>query len=109
MLMIAGPEIARLTTEFEEQAMKQHHDTKCSHHDQQPGVQAAFLKEVKALVTVLDETGNPFLEHSEDPLVIDTRDIVDAGVGETVRKIETLGEEQYREARTLCHREARTV
>ncbi|CAB3998852.1 Hypothetical predicted protein [Paramuricea clavata] len=93
--MVAGPEIARLTTEFEEQAMKQHHDTKCSHHDQQPGVQAAFLKELKALVTVLDEMGNPFLEHSEDLLVIDTRDIVDAEVAETVRKIETLGEEQY--------------
>ncbi len=26
--MVAGPEIARLTTEFEEHAMKQHHDTK---------------------------------------------------------------------------------
>ena len=93
--MVAGPEIARFTTEFEEQAMKQHNDTKCSHHDQQPGVQAAFLKEVKALVAVLDEMGNPFLEHSEDLLVIDTRDIVVAEVAETVRKIDSLGEEQY--------------
>ena len=75
--------------------MKQHHETKCSYHDQQPGVQAAFLKEDKALVTVLDKMGNPLLEHSEDLLVIDTRDIVDAEVAETVRKIETLGEEQY--------------
>ena len=70
--MVAGPEIARITTEFEQQAMKQQDDagdTRCNHHDQQPGVEAAFLKEVKALVTVLDEMGNPFLEHSEDPLV----------------------------------------
>ena len=39
--------------------------------------------------------GNPFLEHSQDLLVIDTRDIMDTQVAETVKRIETLGEEQY--------------
>ena len=39
--------------------------------------------------------GNPFLENSEDLIVLDTRDIVDASVGETVRNAETLGKEQY--------------
>ena len=96
--MIAGPEIARITAEFEEQAIKQHDgasDLRHHHHDQQPGVQAAFLKDVKALVAVLEEMGNPFLEHSQDLMAIDTRDIMDTQVAETVRKIETLGEEQY--------------
>ena len=96
--MVAGPEIARITTEFEEQAIKQqddHGDMQRNHHDQQPCVQTAFLKEVKALVAVLDEMGNPFLEHSDDLLAIDTRDIVDKEVAETVRNIETVGEEQY--------------
>ena len=50
---------------------------------------------VKALVAVLDEIGNPFLEHSDDLLAIDTRDIVDTEVAETVRNIETVDEEQY--------------
>ena len=45
--------------------------------------------------TVLEEMGNPFLEHSQDLLVIDTRDIMDTQVADTVRKIETLGKEQY--------------
>jgi len=45
--------------------------------------------------TVLEEMGNPFLEHSQDLLVIDTRDIMDTQVVDTVRKIETLGKEQY--------------
>jgi len=96
--MVAGPEISRITTEFEEQAMKQHDstgDTGHRHHDQQPGVQAAFLKKVKTLVTVLEEMGNPFLEPSADLLVINTRDIMDTQVAETVRMIEKLGEEQY--------------
>ena len=41
--------------------------------------------------------GNSFLEHSQDLLVIDTRDIVDTQVADTVRRIDTLGEEQYTE------------
>ena len=96
--MVAGPEIARIATEFEEQAIKQQDgagDTRHHHHDQQPAVQAVFLKEVKALVTVMEEMGNPFLERSQDLLVIDTRDIMDTQVAETVRRIETLGKEQY--------------
>ena len=79
--------VAGQLTEFEEQVIKQqngagdtgHHH---HHHDQQPGVQAAFLKEVKALVTVLEEMGNPFLEHTQDLLVIDTRDIMDTEVAD---------------------------
>ena len=67
------------------------------HYDQQPAVQVAFLKDVRALVTVFEEMGNPFLERSQDLLVIDTMDIMDAQVAETVRRIETLGEEQYTE------------
>lgn len=90
--MIAGPEVARMVIEFEEvctQDIDQHH------HEQYPKVQAAFLKDVRSLVTVIEEMGNPFLEESQDLLVLDTRDIMDASVVEIVRKIEALGEEQY--------------
>ena len=62
--MVAGPEIARITTEFEEQAILQQNNAgNTGHHhlDQQPTVQTAFLKEVRALVTVLEEMGNSFL------------------------------------------------
>ena len=50
---------------------------------------------MKALVPVIENMGNPFLENSEDLIVLDTRDIVDASVEETVRNAETLGKEQY--------------
>ena len=65
--MVAGREIARITTEFEVQVIHQQDDagnTGHHHHDQQPAVQTAFLKEVRELVTVLEEIGNPFLECS---------------------------------------------
>ena len=54
-------------------------------------MQTAFLKGIRAHVTVLEETGNPFLECSQDLLVTDTRDIMDTQVTETVRRIESLG------------------
>ena len=39
--------------------------------------------------------GNPFRENTQDLLVLDTKDIMETPVAETVRKIESLGEEQY--------------
>lgn len=91
---VAGPEVARMVTEFESlQSCNQttHHQ----HHEQHPGVQTSFMKEVKSLVDVIEEMGNPFLEQSQDLLVLDTRDILDPSVGESVRNAEKLGEKQY--------------
>ena len=54
--MVAGTEIAMITTEFEEQARLQQDEpgnTRHHRHDQQPLVQTAFLKEVRELVMVL--------------------------------------------------------
>ncbi len=78
--MVAGPEIARIITEFEEQGMHSQYDAGNSgnhHHDQQPSVPSVFFKEVGAIVTVLEEMGHSQL------LVIDTREILDPQVAET--------------------------
>ena len=94
--MVVGPEIARITTKFGKYITKQQCEPDDSRHqEQQPTVQEAFLKEMQALVTVLGEMGNPFLKHSQDLLVIDTRETVDNQLADTVRKISVLGEEQY--------------
>ena len=42
------------------------------HHEQQPGVKSAFLKDVQSLTVVLQDMGNPFFEESNDLLVLDT-------------------------------------
>ena len=94
--MVTGPEVARMVTEFEDYALgSRSQDIGHRHHEQHPGVQAAFIKDVRSLTAVVEEMGSPFLEETEDLLVLDTRDIIDASVGETVRKVEVLGEEQY--------------
>ena len=59
-------------------------------------MQAAFAKYVKSLIPAFEEMGNPFLEKSQDLLVLDTRDFMDTSVVETPRRVETIGEEQYR-------------
>ncbi len=52
--MVAGPEVSRMITEFEHgttnyQYQKGNHLH--LHHDQQPSVQAAFVKDVRSLTT----------------------------------------------------------
>ncbi|CAG2223289.1 unnamed protein product [Mytilus edulis] len=59
--------------------------------------QKAFVKQVIALTATIEEMGNPFLEESEDLLVLDTRDIVDPKVANTVRNIEQIGNDKYHE------------
>ena len=44
------------------------------------------VTDVGSLIAVIEEMGNPFLEKTNDLLVLDTRDIVDTSVGETVLK-----------------------
>ena len=75
--MVAGPEIARMVSEFEEKPEASQH----LHHEQHRRVQETFLKEVKSVVAVFENMGNPFLENSKDLMVLDTRDIMDASVG----------------------------
>ena len=55
-----------------------------------PGIQKAFLQDVRPLKATFDEYGNPLLETSSDLLVLDTTDITDGAVIDTVNKIEKL-------------------
>ena len=63
-------------------------------HEQHLGVHTSFLKEVKYLVAVIEEMGNPFVEQSQYLLVLDTRDNLDPSVGESVRKAAKLNEKK---------------
>ena len=57
------------------------------HHEQVESKQKAFVKQVQAMTNTLEEMGNPFLEESEDLLVLDTRDKADPKVATTIRNI----------------------
>lgn len=110
--MVCGPEVSRLINEFkssEELTKKRQSDgPDLRHHEQMSGAQATFQKQVKALCTTIEEMGNPFLEESEDLLVLDTRDIIDSSVAETVKRVEEIGKSQF-EAFVTERLEKRTV
>ncbi|ELU07992.1 hypothetical protein CAPTEDRAFT_216620 [Capitella teleta] len=92
--IVAGPEITRLITEFEDgERGDQDAQAAQPHHEQRPAVQKKFATEVKALTSVLMEIGNPFNEDTEDLFVLDTKEIV--VLSETVKNIGTLGKQQY--------------
>lgn len=73
--MVAGPEICRLVTEYEDV-----HDSKknmsTTHHEQTPSVQKAFLLDVKNVVDEFTEKGNPFEETGKYLYSLDTNVIV---------------------------------
>ena len=67
-------------------------DSSHHHHEQHPGVQATFIKDVRSLSAVVEEMVSPFLEESEDLLVLYTGDIMNITVCETGGNVEILGE-----------------
>ena len=49
--MVAGKEISRMITDFEDQLLRELENIEIDrrHHEQQPGVQKTFLKDVRSL------------------------------------------------------------
>ena len=84
-----------MIAEFEDDNTRSHQkDSEHHHHEQHPGVQATFIKDVRLLSAVVEKMGSPFLEESEYLLVLDTRDIMNVTVCETVNKyVEILSKE----------------
>ena len=103
--MVSGPEMARLIKVFQVSTEKiQSVDFR--HHEQKKSKQLAFAQDVKLLTETIEEMGNPFTEDSSDLLVLDSRNIADVAVSDTLQKIEKLGSEQYEkfiEERLLSH------
>lgn len=54
----------------------------------------AFFEDVKSLLTGIEDLGNPFLEASEDLVVLDTKEIVGPAAVGSLRQIEAVGREQ---------------
>ena len=98
--MVAGPEIARAVNDFETNcvnvSMVGNVDVSTlKHHEDTQSVKSKFAQDVKALVEVIDEMGNPFFEESSDLLVLDSRNVADPAIVNSVRTIQKTGQDQY--------------
>lgn len=60
-------------------------------------MQSKFLKDVKSMSKSFDTMGNPFMDDSGDALNVDTNEIMNGNVVNSINSIETIGEEQYKE------------
>ena len=89
--MVAGPEIARAVREFERTyEVGKPCDTR--HHEQVPSVQKALAEDVKSLICLIEQLGNPFCEASADLLVLVTKEIVPKCVVEAVSGAKMKGQ-----------------
>ena len=100
--MIAGPELARVIEEFH--ARQNHCKGKVTtlHHDQIPSVQSAYAKDVRSLVSVIEDLGNPFQEESTDLLVLDSKEIADQSAVKCVRNAQRIGQDQFQTFTKEC-------
>ena len=69
----AGPEIARVVTEFEHYKTRSQAQNEKQHHKQTKEIQTSFKKDATALIDVIDDMGNPFQQESVDLLVLDSK------------------------------------
>ena len=63
--MLAGPETARLLTEYEEKHSRKKKESE-RHYEQIPSVQKTFLAQTKNVLDVMEGLGNPFAGTSTD-------------------------------------------
>lgn len=87
-------ELARDVSQHEDQGTR---EDDFRHHEQMRGVQKTFQSQVMAVCSTIEELGNPFTDQTVDLFVLDTRDVMDTKVIETVRAVGQLGKEQYQQ------------
>lgn len=91
--MVSGPEMTRLVEEFNFTKTKRWGKSE-RHHEANKHSQMAFAKDVKSLTRVMQDLRNPFSENSPDLLVLDSKNIIQMSVADTLLNIEKIGIKQ---------------
>ena len=93
--VVSGSEQARLLKEFEDNYLESK-ELECGyHHEEGFSSQKSFKEQVASLTAVISEMGNPFLEDTDELLALDTRNVLDVSVANSVREVCNLGKLQY--------------
>ena len=93
---VVGPEVVRVISEFESSTGRKTRNSSSRHHAQSNANHRRVAAQVKSLVGVMTDTGNPFEEESADLLRLHSRDIMDKAYVECLTTIQCRGEDQYR-------------
>lgn len=95
--MVAGPEVSRLTEEYEALSSNKDVTENMKHREQTSQSQKAFYGKVTKLTAVINEMGNPFQEESSDLLTLDTKIIASETAAEAVRMHYGNGRTRFKE------------
>ena len=93
--MVAGPERAGVTQEFEDSVPSVTKEER-RHHEQVPGVRLLFKKDVASLVSAFKEAGNPFEEDSKYLIALASKVIASNAVTQTVQNVVAIGRNNTR-------------
>lgn len=97
--MVAGLEIARQVDEFEdgfdEDGTTANVTPPDRHHEQTKGVQEKFVRDVRSMVTTIEEMGNPFMEESMDLLNLNSKVVMPEKVVKDLKNVYSLGKAKY--------------
>lgn len=80
--------MARLVNEFDTCAAPETNPKSRFHHEAEKGFQAAFHRDVKSLVQVFEDLGNPFDEEGTELTVLDSKVVADEEGVSRMRQIE---------------------
>ena len=67
------------------------------HHDFSDSIQSVFQKEVKSLLSALEDVGNPFDDDSNDLFALQTKTVVTETIAQNLNKLENVREKQFRD------------
>jgi len=93
--MVAGPEQARLLSEFETQFMDEDNNSWSKQHEQSLSTQALFRKHTNNLYETITKMGNPFEDDCPELIALDSRNCASENVVTTVQIIKDIGSTQY--------------
>ena len=84
--MVGGPEIACIIKEFDKNISDEINPSG-KDQDQTPCVKKLFVKNVRSMVDVLNNMGNPYTDESGDLYVLDTKVVLDKSVTESLSRV----------------------
>ena len=91
--LICDPEISRLLNEFE--GINEGVNHVQEHHYFSDSVQSNFHKEVKSLLSALEDVGNSFDDDSNDLFDLETKIVVPQTISQSLYKLENVGEKRF--------------
>ena len=94
MIIISGPEQARLLAQFENGFLHSD-DSHNKHHEERLASQKSFEKQANDLIDVIQDYGYPFEDECSELLILSTRVRADESVEHIIRIIKQLGRKQY--------------